>query len=160
LIENRGPDGLYDHAFTVRGLAVYHVDRTVKLDGAEGKFQDRLLDCVNCDPWHPYIMNVQADGRFDLQNNLALNYADDLFREGSSLVQDDAGVAIGLQHQVPSTNWYDGGMSGIEIRDIVALDGGAFEVTLVAPEIDPCAESLCASGDGCQPVDCTAPMPP
>jgi M6 family metalloprotease-like protein len=159
LVESRGPEGQYDHSFTARGLAVYHVDRTVKLSGVEGKFQDRLLDCVNCDAWHPYIMNVQADGRFDLQNALPLNCADDLFRDGDSLVQDDAGVAIGPMHQVPSTNFYDGGMSGIEIRDIVALDGGAFAVTLVAPEIDPCAESLCPSGDGCQPVECTMPLP-
>jgi M6 family metalloprotease-like protein len=159
LIENRGPGGQYDQAFTERGLAVYHVDRTLKqLSGAEGTFVDRILNCVNCDPWHPYIMNVQSNGRFDLQNNKPLNYDDDLFRDGDSLEADPSGVAIGPDHQVPSTNWYDGGQSGLAIRDIKVLDDAGIEVTLVAPETGQCGETLCSDGGwGCEEVTCETP---
>ena len=39
------------------------------LRGEEGRFLDRLLECVNCDPWHPFIQWMQADGKWDAQLN-------------------------------------------------------------------------------------------
>ncbi len=160
LLENRGPGGQFDQAFPVRGLAVYHVDRTVKLSGTEGTFVDRILDCVNCDPWHPFLMNVQSNGRFDLQNNLPLDYDAGLFLTGSSLMPEDSGVPIGPMHQVPSTNWYSGQMSGLEIRDITVNADSTISVTLVAPDAGQCGDELCSDGGSCLPVDCGNPMPP
>jgi MYXO-CTERM domain-containing protein len=160
LIENRGP-GTFDKAFTVRGLAVYHVDRRVKLRGEEGRFQDRILDCVNCDKWHPYIMNVQGDGRFDLQTT-AVNsgypvYEDDLFRDGDSLVADKSGTPLGPTHEESSSNWYSGQPSGIAIRNIAVGTDGTIVAELEAPLSGQCDETLCAEGEGCAPVTCADP---
>jgi hypothetical protein len=159
LVENRGP-GLYDRAFTVRGLAIYHVDRTVKLSGQEGAFQDRLLDCVDCDKWHPYIMNMQGDGRFDLQTGVNAGqpvYEDDLFRDGDSLGEDSSGLAVGQDHQIASTNWYSGQPSGLSIRDIAVQTDGTIVATLEAPATGQCGDLLCSSGEACAPLTCESP---
>ncbi len=153
LLENRGP-GAFDKAFTVRGLAIFQVDRTVKLRGEEGRFTERLLDCVNCDPWHPYIRLAQADGRFDLEAHRDLRYEDDLFRDGDALRPDPTGVPRGPDHKVDSTNLYTGAPTGFVIRDVKVRPDQAIEVTVEAPEVDPCAESLCAEGAGCKAVNC------
>jgi MYXO-CTERM domain-containing protein len=155
LLENRGPGG-FDRAFTVRGLAVYQVDRTVRLRGEEGRFQERLLNCVNCDPWHPYIRNVQADGRFELEAKGALRYEDDLFRDGDSLGPDSSAVPRGPSHALDSTNLYSGEPTGIVLRDVVVRADQAIEVTVETAEADPCAEPLCAEGPGCRAVNCEA----
>jgi hypothetical protein len=159
LLENRGPGGQFDQAFTARGLAVYHVDRTVKLKGDEGRFQDRILDCVNCDKFHPYIMNVQGDGKFELQadDNAKFSYEDDLFRDGDSLGPDSSHTPLSGDHQVSSTNWYSGEPSGIEIRDVVVTPDGPIIVTLVAPPTGQCGETLCTDGEGCAPLTCEKP---
>jgi hypothetical protein len=143
LLENRGP-GTFDRSFTVRGLALYHVDRTVKLSGEEGRFQDRLLDCVNCDAYHPYIMNVQADGKQEIQQGGRLVYEDDLFREGDSF----EAVA------------YDGGRPGLSIREVRVLSDGMIEATLIAPAEGQCAETLCPEGEGCAALTCGDVEPP
>ncbi len=159
LVENRGPGGLFDRAFTTRGLAVYHVDRRVKLKGDEGKFQDRILDCVNCDKFHPYIMNVQGDGKFELQanNKAEPNYEDDLFRDGDSLGPDGSNLALSADHQVASTHWYSGMPSGLAISGITVLSTGAIVATLEAPAADQCGDLLCSEGDSCAPVTCEHP---
>ncbi len=156
LLENRGP-GAFDKAFGVRGLAVYQVDRGLpQLRGEEGRFQDRLLECVSCDPWHPYIRNVQADGRFDLEADRPLSYEDDLFRDGDALRPDETGTPRGPAHLVPSSNAYSGEPTGFVLRDIVVRADNAIELTVETPEVDPCAEPLCAEGDGCQALNCAA----
>ncbi len=161
LVENRGPGGRFDGEFTARGLVVTHVDRTVKLSGEEGRFVDRILDCVNCDPWHPYIRIVEADGRFDLQRGGRPDYAQDLFREGDELGPDASGIPLSATHAVQSTNLYSGAQTGFAIREISVRDDGAIELTVEAPsavgEADACAEPLCTgdlSGPGCVPVNC------
>jgi hypothetical protein len=155
LVENRGP-GAYDQFLTQRGLAVFHVDRTLpQMKGDEGYFQERIIDCVDCDPWHPYIGWVQADGKFRIEANQPPDYPNMLFGPGDSLKPDPSGMAASKDHQVLSSNFYSGASSGISISDIVLEKDGSFEVTLVAPK--GCADTLCASGDGCAPVTCEDP---
>lgn len=158
LVENRGA-AQFDRSFTVRGLAVYHVDRRVKLQGEEGRFQDRLFDCVNCDRFHPYIMNVQGDGKLELQTDphAKFSYQDDLFRDGDSLGADKSGLPLSAEHQVASTNWYSGEVSGLELRDIRLSDEGPITVTLIAPSSGQCGETLCAEGEACAPLTCESP---
>ncbi len=158
LIENRGPGGRFDGEFTARGLVVYHVDRTVKLRGEEGRFVDRIIDCVNCDPWRPYIRIIEADGRFDLQRGGRPDYAADLFGEGDVLGPDPSGIPLSPMHAVQSTNLYSGAQTGFAIREITVLDDGVIELTVDAPSaVDACAEPLCEDASvqsGCYPVNC------
>jgi hypothetical protein len=144
LIENRGP-GRYDQDLPVRGLAVYHVDRRVKLDGREGTFFNRLIDCVQCDPFHPYIRLQQADGRLDIELGGALQADEDLFRPGDVLEGD-------------ATSFYSGARSGFRLADLELLEDGSIRATVEGPAEGQCGESLCESGDGCQPVTC-GPQP-
>lgn len=153
LVENRGPGGAFDQGVPERGLAVYHVDRTVKLGGQEGNFVNRILDCVNCDPWHPYIRLLQADGRFEVEKNQAVGVGD-LFTDGAFLRPDERGLAVSKDNQVNSTNLYSGAVSGLRLDDVRVLPGGDIEVTLIAPEVGQCEERLCPEGEGCAPVTC------
>jgi M6 family metalloprotease-like protein len=160
LVENRGPGGAFDREFSARGLVVFHVDRRVKLLGDEGRFQERVVDCVNCDKWHPYIRLVQADGRFDLQQpGSKVNYPDDLFTDGTSIGPDPSGIPLSATHQVQSTNWYSGAASGISISEVVVHADGTITATLEGPKADVCGEPLCAEGPGCQPASCALPDP-
>lgn len=140
LVENRGP-GKFDTDLPVRGLAVYHVDRKVKLDGREGTFFQRLIDCVQCDPFHPYIRLEQADGKLDIELGGAFNAEEDLFRPGDSY----GGEAATL---------YTGQPSGFRLADIELLSDGSIRATVEGPEEGQCGESLCDSGEGCQPASC------
>jgi M6 family metalloprotease-like protein len=159
LVENRGPGGQFDGEFTHRGLVVYHVDRTVKLRGEEGRFVDRILDCVNCDPWRPYIRIVEADGRFDLAAGKRPDYAADLFRDGSTFGPNPTGTPLSALYQVQSSNLYSGAVTNIGIRDIVVREDGVIEATFDAPPTDPCAQALCEDGEGCGAVNCGGPPP-
>jgi M6 family metalloprotease-like protein len=157
LVENRGPGGAFDRSLPARGLAVFHVDRTVKLGGAEGQFVNRILDCVNCDPWHPYIRLVQADGLFEVEKGKRFG-AGDLFTDGSFLRPDERGVPVSAMNPVNSTNFYSGAVSGLLLDDVRVLDDGSIEVTLDAPTSGQCDDRLCAEGEGCAPVTCGAPV--
>jgi M6 family metalloprotease-like protein len=158
LVENRGARGnVFDGAVTKPGLAVFHVDRTVKLgNGQEGQFVQRILDCVNCDPWHPYIRLVQADGRFDIEADGRFD-SGDLFGPGQFLRPDDRQLPLSKDNAVNSTNLYSGALSGVRLEDLRMLDDGSIEVTLDAPAEGQCDERLCAEGEGCAPVTCGAP---
>ena len=144
LVENRGP-GKFDADLPVRGLAVYHVDRKVKLDGREGTFFQRLVDCVQCDPWHPYIRLQQADRQWDLEFGGKFDPANDLFLPGDSL--DAVGTAR-----------YDGSPSGFLLSDIEVKSDGSIRARITGPTEGQCGESLCESGVGCQPESC-GPQP-
>lgn len=157
LIENRGPGGAFDQALPERGLAVFHVDRTIRtLKGDEGAFVERILDCVNCDPWHPYIRLVQADGRFELEKNGSFG-AGDVFTTGAFLRPDDRNVSVSVANQVNSTNLYSGAQTGFVIDDVRVNDDGSIDALLVAPDSGQCDERLCSEGEGCAPVTCGAP---
>ena len=153
LVENRGP-GEFDKSLHTRGLAVFHVDRTVGIDGREGAFVQRLLNCVNCDPWHPYIGLLQADGQFDIEKHQPFDEYGDLFRAGSALKVDPSGQAPSKDHLVLSSNYWSGAASGLKIGNIVVRSDGSIDATLTAPATGQCDDRLCADGDGCAPVDC------
>ncbi len=155
LVENRGP-GDFDRFLPGRGLAVFHVDRTLKqLDGQEGGFQERILNCVDCDPWHPYIGWVQADGKFGIEDNRPPDYPHMLFHPGDHLGADPGGQAPSASHRVLSSNLYSGAASQVAIDDIELNADGSFDVTLTGPK--GCDETLCPAGDGCAPVTCADP---
>ena len=84
--------GTFDSAFTARGLAVYHVDRTVKLARRRGPLSwTGILDCVELRPVAP--VHHEPAGRrqvrpADRAQEGALDYEDDLFRDGDSLAAD------------------------------------------------------------------------
>ncbi len=153
LIENRGA-GQFDRFIGTRGLAVFHVNRAIKLKGEEGEFVSRILDGVNDDPFKPYIQLLQADGRFDIENGKEFSDADDLFRAGSQLKADPSGEPMSKTHQVLSSNLQSGAPSGFALNDARLLSDGSIEVTLDGPADGQCGDSLCAAGDGCQPLSC------
>lgn len=153
LVENRGP-GAFDADMAVRGLVVNHVDRRVRINGEEGRFQERLADCVNCDAFHPYIRLVQADGKFQVEKGERASDVDDLFREGDSLKADPDNLPLSRDHQVQSTNYYSGEASGFAIRDVKVLPNGNIEATFEAPESGQCGEVLCPEGEACAPIAC------
>lgn len=144
LVENRGP-GRYDADLNARGLAVYHVDRRVKLDGREGTFFNRLIDCVQCDPFHPYIRLQQADGRLDIELGGAFNAEEDLFRPGDVFEGE-------------ATSFYSGAPSGFRLADIELLEDGSIRATVEGPAEGQCGDFLCESGEGCRPAKC-GPQP-
>lgn len=153
LVENRGP-GVFDGEMTLRGLVVNHVDRRVRINGEEGRFQERLADCVNCDAWHPYIRLAQADGRFGVEAGEKANDGEDLFRDGDALRPDPEELPLGTGHRVESTNYYAGAQSGFVIRDIKVRADGNIEATFEAPGSGQCGDTLCPEGEGCAPVAC------
>ncbi|MBX5481322.1 MAG: hypothetical protein IRZ16_05670, partial [Myxococcaceae bacterium] len=159
LVENRGPGGRFDGEFTARGLVVYHVDRSVRLGGEEGRFVERLVQCVECDPWHPYIRVVQADGRFDLEAGGRPDYANDLFGEGDVLRPDPGSTPLSPDHRVESTNLYSGAPTGWRIDGLKVLEDGTIEASFSGPPTDPCADPLCEDGEACQAINCAAPAP-
>jgi M6 family metalloprotease-like protein len=163
LIENRGP-GAFDQELPLRGLAVFHVDRNVqsvspqgrfpKIGGKEGDFVNRILDCVNCDAWHPYVRLVQADGAFDLENNRPFSAADDLFRPGTFFLNDASNSVRSKSNPVNGSNLYSGQSSGFALNDVRSLPDGSIEVTLDAPSAGQCDDRLCSEGEGCAPTRC------
>ncbi|MBL8922558.1 MAG: hypothetical protein JNJ54_27145 [Myxococcaceae bacterium] len=168
LVENRGP-GEFDQHLGVRGLAVFHIDRGVKsvtaqgsfpkLGAKEGDFVNRTLDCVNCDAWHPYTRLVQADGAFELEAYKPFRAADDLFRPGTSLLNDPSSSIRSPSNPVNASNLYSGQPSGFALNDVRLLSDGSIEVTLDAPPAGQCEERLCPEGEACAPVQCGEPPP-
>jgi M6 family metalloprotease-like protein len=152
LIENRGP-GTFDANLATRGLAIFHVDRK-NLKGEEGAFVDRILSCVNCDAFHPLIRLVQADGKFEIEDNKVFRSADDLFLDGDSLRADDTKIPLSKTNRVNSTNFYSGLPSGFQVEDIKVNADGSIDVTLDAPSENQCGETLCTNGEACAPVLC------
>ena len=159
LIKNRGPGGAFDRSLPERGLAVFHVDRTVKLGGNEGQFVERILDCVNCDPWHPYISLLQADGAFEIERNGRFGRGD-LFRAGSFLRPDPRDLPVSASNMANSSNYWSGAQSALQLDDVRVNDDGSIDVTLDAPASGQCEETLCAEGDGCAPLTCAEPPTP
>lgn len=156
LIENRGPDGSFDRSVLTRGLAIFHVDRTMKtLRGEEGRFVDRILECVNCNPWRPYIQWMQADGLFQQQDKGGKpDFASDLFRDGDELKPVAGAGVLSATNRVLSSNFYSGESSGLSITAIKVRSDGSIEATLEAPNDGQCVDALCAEGEGCAAVSC------
>ncbi len=98
IIENRKKDALNN--IPDEGLMILHVD--LKQDGNDG---NEMLPSR-----HYYISLMQADGRFNLENNINGGDSDDLYHEGNSTVFNDT--------TFPNAHWWDGTPSGLSICNI------------------------------------------
>ncbi len=161
LAEVRGAVGGYDSQVTdsngnpVWGLAVYHVDWSVGPTAAEGAFVNRLISCLDCNPWHPFIANVESSGIFGLVVNGAADLGatthtgqgDDkvLYGTGSPTLQSIANAGIlSSGNRYTATNWYDGTSSGIKINNVVVNADHTVTATFTAPAFtNPCSDVLC-----------------
>ena len=153
LLENRGPgpanNPSVDQDQPSRGIAIFHVDWSVGPSGMQGSFVDRLINCVNCDLYHPFVLNeVARDAGFRwLSANPSV--ADELFEAGDSLSPDGT-APFSATHAVASTDWYGGTTSGITF-EIEAGQGNDFVVKVTQPTstctpVPACpAESICPS---------------
>lgn len=142
IVENRGPDDQFDGQFTRNGLAVYHVDLYREPDPSPFGVIFMLLNCLNCNDWHPFVMNEQADGLFELQMGVTGTIPDnDLFHTGGQFLPGPVSEApISRTNLVFDSNTYDGYYSGFSITDIdsdsqapnivATLSDGSWTVTL------------------------------
>lgn len=85
------------------GLAIWHVD-----EEGSNKHQQMAPDL------HFECSLEQADGRFDLERQEDIGDVDDLFQAGGGRFGDST---------VPSSRWWDGTRSGLEIRVLAATAG-------------------------------------
>jgi hypothetical protein len=98
MIESRKKDALNN--IPDEGLMILHVDLTQRGNDANEMVPSR----------HYYLSLVQADGRFNLENNINRGDADDLFHEG--------GVNVFNDTTMPNAHWWDGTASGLSICNI------------------------------------------
>lgn len=159
LLENRGAvgDDYIDGDLLTRGLAITHVNLDQYPDGRPDTWPIRLLNCLNCEPWEPLLMNEQADGKFELQKpGFRRDDLGDLFQPGQELVPSADGRKLGPDFQELSSNFYDGRASGISITNI-RYDGDDILVDVKVEE--PCASIECPCGctDGRCEEECPEP---
>jgi M6 family metalloprotease-like protein len=165
LAEARGPAGGIDTGIQdakgnpTWGLALYHVDWSKGPKPQTGEWTARMLFCLDCDPFHPFIGNVESSGGFLLVNQ-GLSGArgaagggvpDDmvLFR-GGSISSIDGAKPLSVNNQYVATNYYDGTSSGISIRDIQVNADHSVTATFTAPAVDdPCADVSCPGMEQC-----------
>jgi M6 family metalloprotease-like protein len=143
----------------ISGLALYHVDWSLGPKAATGEWPSRMLFCLDCNPFHPFIGNVQSSGNFSLISSGA---ADSFARPG---VSDDAvlftggaissipsATALSSVNSYVATNYYDGTPSGVAISDIVVNDDNSVTATFTAPLVaNPCSDVTCAAMEQCAP---------
>ena len=160
LIENRGPGDFTDRDLKDRGIAIYHVDRSKGPTGDQGGFVSRLLHCVNCDLYHPYILNEPARGAYRWLDFDHFDEQDLLWEPGQQLGPDPASQPFSAAHPAISTALYDGGSSGVTIR-VVEREGDSFLVDVqVPPGTPPCAQPhACPAGYVCPDERCYEPSP-
>ncbi len=157
LLENRGVvSGDYvDGDLEGRGLSIVHVNLREYPDGRDGTWPLRLLNCVNCTPWAPMLMNEQADGRFSLQSrNGRRNDREDLFLPGDEFLPNTINfLPLTPDNKAFSSNRYDGSVTGVSVTK-VRLDG---EDILVDVKIEePCSIIACNRGKICAEDRCVA----
>jgi hypothetical protein len=90
-------------------------------------------------------MNLQADGKFELQRREGAYDPSDLFVDGSSLNPGD-GIPLSASHQVMSSDYYDGSGSGLTVTGI---DTRTKSPSIVATIKSPYAKSSgCSTAQG------------
>lgn len=143
------------------GLALYHVDWSKGPKASTGEWPNRLLFCLDCDPYHPFVRNLESSGTFALVNQGAATAIKS--HAGAGSVTDDAvlfqgGAISSLPDAQPladnnkyvATNWYDGTASGISIRSIQVNADHSVTATFSAPNVDdPCTDVTCGSMQQC-----------
>ena len=148
LVENRQKKGVYDRNVGTPGLAVYHVNLDRQPSQAKYGFIKTVADCPNCRRFRPFVMNVQADRRYDLQYRLARFQPGDLFRTGDTLIPGAVNMRLSPSNPWFSSNAYSGRPTAVSITDI---DSDSFlpniRATLGAPVLDESSgEIRCRKG--------------
>ncbi|MBS2032989.1 MAG: hypothetical protein JST54_34270 [Deltaproteobacteria bacterium] len=159
LVENRGPGSATDKDLSGRGIAIYHVDRSVGPTGDQGGFAFRLINCVECNEYHPYILNEVARGSFRWLDPGHFAVSQELYGPGDTLAPDPSGQPFSATHAVASTNAYDGGEStGITI-EVLDQSGDDFDVQVTVPSTTPAcaAPQPCPAGSVCPDERCFVP---
>ncbi len=145
LLENRQPFTIGGDEFdaggliTHPGLAVWHVDDNVlpEITGLIG------LPNLNREDWHPRIMLEQADGLYDLQNDIHEIEDADLFQDGDAFDAAPAHAPIGPDNQVFDSNYYSGHPSNFTISNVDTVSDAPNIVADIAydetPPIFSCA---------------------
>jgi M6 family metalloprotease-like protein/uncharacterized protein (TIGR03382 family) len=168
LVEARGPGQGLDTGIKdakgnpTWGLAVYHVDWSKGPKPETGEWPSRLIYCLDCDPFHPFIGNVESSGGFMLVNDgsqgsvqasTGTGVSDDMVLfHGGSLSSLDNAQPLSPSNRYVATNYYDGTPSGISIRDIKVNDDHSVTATFTAPAVDDaCADVTCAAMEQCIP---------
>ncbi len=162
LVENRQPIGPYDRQIGAPGLSVLHVNLDRLPTAGEHGFIRTVLDCPNCRRWRPFLMQVQADRRFDLQYRLKREDPADFFRSGDALLPAPRGLRLSPSHVTFSSNAYSGRPTGVAIEEVDS-DGllPFIRATLSAPQLDdPCRESVCTTGRVCRNGRCVEDLDP
>lgn len=158
LIENRGPGTYTDRDLQGRGVAIYHVDRSKGPTGDQGGFVSRLLHCVDCDLYHPYILNLPAQGTYDWLDPSHYDQNHLLWEPGQSLGPDPADEQFSASHPSISTERYDEEPSGLSIQ-VLQRQGDSFLVAVDLPEDTPHCEAPppCPAGYVCPDEQCLPP---
>ncbi|MBS2021574.1 MAG: hypothetical protein JST92_04140 [Deltaproteobacteria bacterium] len=164
LAEVRGPSGAFDKGIVdgagnpTWGLAVYHVDWAKGPLAANGMFTKRLLDCLDCDAWHPFIRNLESANHFGLifsgatSGQRSTGFADDqiLFQTSSVLESLKSPGVLSATNRYTGTNWYDGTFSGISISNVQVNSDHSVTATFTAPFVEnACADVVCAPLEEC-----------
>ena len=127
ILENRQQSGR-DAALPDGGLAIWHVDRTGS-NNNEQMTPGQHYECAL----------AQADKRSDLEHNVNTGDASDLYGGATAL-------AFGAD-STPSSNWWDGSASRLEIRQITE-PGPTMTLTLGYPGPVGQMKQVFAGGDG------------
>ncbi|MCA1827176.1 MAG: hypothetical protein ABR567_16515 [Myxococcales bacterium] len=155
LAEVRGPaagvdTGIVDsRGAPTWGLALYHVDWSKGPKGGTGEWPGRMLFCLDCDPYHPFVQNLESDGAFALVTHGGV--ADDaVLFEGGAISSIPGAQPLTESNRYLATNWYDGSESGIAIRDVRVNADHSVTATFTAPAVaDPCSDVVCGSMEQC-----------
>lgn len=173
LVEARAPGTRWDRGLKSAGLAVYHVDWAVGPSPKAGEFLARQGGaCMQCNAWHPFVSNVEADGDYGLLQGAPQVDEHDLFRNGSSLLPSADHAPFGEQHHPYSSNRFDGSETGVKIEDVSVDDAsGSVTATFTAPAGgDACADlgllvktgtraDICDPGTSCHAGECLPDTP-
>lgn len=165
LVEERGPDGAIDKGVVdaagkpAYGLAVYHVDWSRGPKANTGEWTTRMVYCLDCDPFHPFIRNLESSGTFGLvlsgshtAHSASGGASDDqvLFGPGQTLASIPNAPALSPTYRYVASNYYDGTESGISIKDIVVNADHTVTATFTAPPVaDPCSDVVCPPLEQC-----------
>lgn len=168
LVEARGPDGAIDKGVVdaagkpTYGLAVYHVDWSRGPKPNLGEWTARMVYCLDCDPFHPFIRNLESSGTFGLlsgsrgsaRSAFGGGASDDqvLFAPGQTLSSIPNAPPLSPTYRYVATNYYDGTESGISIKDILVNADHTVTATFTAPPVaDPCSDVVCPPLEQCIP---------
>ena len=166
MVEARGQEGALDHGVAdgrgnpVYGLAVYHVDWSRGPKAQTGQWAARLLYCLDCDPFHPFVRNLESSGTFGLAlagpsggpRSSTGGVFDDqvLFGDGQKIASVPGAPALSPAYRYVATNYYDGSASGISIDDIHVNADHSVTAVFTAPEVtDPCSDVTCPPTESC-----------